>query len=384
LKLKVQELDGVLKDLSAEIERVKDNPHKDNITSVKLLIDNYDHLQVQVEDLTNAKNDTEKKISKLESERKILLSEIQSLKQANTTLSKEITTAKDSYKLQLQTEKEKSLELQLEIDRLSRLLKRDTNHRDTPVDFPTYNEPENMEIVSQNVPKRSSRGADSELHPFTPLQDREDEVPDVQVSKKKSSPKKQPKKKALSSSSSSEDSVFESPKKSYKKKPSKSVSKSTTKITARRSSQSKVKSVSKSTKSQSKQKSKTATKSVPKSKITKPKTTTKKRSRRSYDSDSSSSSSSSYTFKKPAKITKESTSQKKPESDTIRDARIFLKSKILETHEVNNYSLRKRKYRFVDRQTRSPYKISHPVATSELPRGDPLFTTNSKRKRLHF
>jgi len=192
LKVKIRELDGVLKDLSSEMERVKENPHKDNITRVKLLIDNYDQLQDQVEDLTNAKNETEKKISKLESERKVLLSEIQSLKQANTSLSKEISTAKDSYQLQLQSEKEKSFELQLEIDRLSRLLKSEKNHKDTPTDIPTYNEPENMEIVSsQNYHRKSSQVADSVLVPFTPIQDREDDVPDVQVSKskKKSSPK---------------------------------------------------------------------------------------------------------------------------------------------------------------------------------------------------
>jgi len=76
----------------------------------------------------------------------------------------------------------------------------------------------------------------------------------------------------------------------------------------------------------------------------------------------------------------------------VADARRFLASHKIESYVVNSYNLRPRKFRFVDKSTRSPYKMSNPISTKELARADQRRSSRNenpdskslKRKRLEF
>jgi len=84
--------------------------------------------------------------------------------------------------------------------------------------------------------------------------------------------------------------------------------------------------------------------------------------------------------------------KKVEEKDTVNEALRYLSTNNLNlqnSYAVGTYSLRPRKFRFVDKATRSPYKIEQPVLTSELSRTDPLYArettpqhqSTTKRKR---
>jgi len=145
----------------------------------------------------------------------------------------------------------------------------------------------------------------------------------------------------------------------------------------------------KKSKSPKKKKKRSKTPEKPPRKTKSRKTSTKKRkiTKKSTASVSKKSSKSKSSQKSPSKLKK-----KHKEYETVSEARRYLASHSVESFMVSSYNLRPRKYRFVDKSTRSPYKMIQPMSTTELSRTDPLYsrrqsnipTTSLKRKRLEF
>jgi len=270
------------------------------------------------------------------------LYQILSLRQDNSSLSSEIKETKESYQRtlsfnqqQLQTEKEKISELESEIRRLTTIINPQPKLPDT-----TDNLREDLMVGFIPVPGSPQKDM------------REDEVSDIE-----NIPKPQHRRFLDSSTETVRSESFRSKKsKSPKKK---------------------------------KKRSKTPekppkTKSSPKTSIKKRKITKKSTAPVSKKTSKNSPKSSKSNKKSPYK-------KKHREYDTVSEARRFLASFNTDSFIVSSYNLRPRKYRFVDKSTRSPYKIANPISTSELSRTDPFYSrhinnpTNSlKRKRLEF
>jgi uncharacterized phage infection (PIP) family protein YhgE len=156
------------------MEKVKMNPeyHSDSVARVKELVDDYDFLESKLEDLKSSKAKIAKKLNILETERDSLKTEIFSLRQANSSLSTEMKETKENYQRtqkQLQTEKEKTSELESEIKRLTRMMV------NTPRETTSH----------QHYPDDDRREDEHYLDLFpvhiTPQKDREDEVSDIHI-----------------------------------------------------------------------------------------------------------------------------------------------------------------------------------------------------------
>jgi len=70
---------------------------------------------------------------------------------------------------------------------------------------------------------------------------------------------------------------------------------------------------------------------------------------------------------------------------TIEEAQRFILSFGSEaSFQVSNYDLRPRRYRFVDANTLSPYKLHNSLPTSDLPTSNPLYSPGKRLRRNTF